>query len=136
MVGYKALYTLHLETEQTDQVSEIQDILTSLDGVAASSPQFILQDANRQQLQQDAVKNAFNLVGQRFAYECSILGLNPADFEIAEWEAHYHDPTNDSFPAAFLGAATGMSRSAGSPISIDTGSAIVQMNLRVGYRRK
>src|SRR5271156_1411249 len=41
--GYVATFSLHLETDQVDRASEIQDVLTSVDGANVGDPHFTLQ---------------------------------------------------------------------------------------------
>jgi hypothetical protein len=88
--------------------------------------------------------------------ECEILGLNPAEFEIASWEATYSDSQRSDRVAKGTRLAAMSSRGGGAPVasaysadSIESaaapeepaigftvGLASVTANLEVGYIRK
>jgi len=134
--GYKATFTMHMETAQVDRVSDIQDVLTSVEGATVQNPEFILEPANRRQLQKVAVTEAFRVAKERFEEECAILRQNPIDFEINEWNARYNNDTPSLSNAAVncslevAGAANG-----DDALEIDSGLSNVQVTLTVGYRR-
>jgi hypothetical protein len=116
-------------------------------------PAFSLKNHDR--LNKRALKAAQKKVVERFAMECEILGLNPAEFEIASWEATYSDSqrsdrvakgTRLAAMSARGGGAVAQSYSADSiesaaapeepAIGFTVGLASVTANLEVGYIRK
>lgn len=132
--GYIARYTLNLVTKQIDRVSEIQDVLTSIQNLTVSSPVFGMSPTNQQQLQQSAVASAYLTLTNRFKEECRVMGLNPGNFEIDSWSARYSD--NDDYPMAYAMLATKSAGQSRQAVGIESGSANIRVSLSVNYRKK
>jgi len=147
--GYDATYSYSFQVDDLTKVSKIYDILTSLQEVRVSSPNYGLKNIDK--LNKKALKNAFDKVTERFETECRVLGLNPTDFEIGTWEATYSDSRRSDRVAGnvrrsvmggavAMAAAAPMDESIGSsgsePLELVTGLASVTANLEVGYARR
>jgi uncharacterized protein YggE len=148
MVGYDVTYNFSFQIDDLDRVNEVFDVLTSLEEVRVANPHFGLKPAQRERLSKKALKNAFAKAYERFETECEVLGLNVADFEIASWEATYHDSqrgervaraasaraySNSLESHAMVASAAG---GGGGEIDLVSGLAEVNVNLEVGYARK
>lgn len=152
--GYTMSYSLAFSIDDLDKVSKVYDALTSIPKVSVMQPAFSLK--NRDRLNKRALKAAQKKVEERFAMECEILGLTPAEFEIASWETSYSDSQRSDrvakgtrmFAAAGAPAGGGAQNysasyddeaveSAAAPaIGFTVGLASVTVNLEVGYIRK
>ena len=151
--GYQATYSYSFQIDDLDKVSKVYDTLTSLKEVRVSSPYYALK--NMDKLNKKALKDAFQKVAARFADECNVLGLNPADFEIFSWETSYSDSHRSDRVSGMKSRAAGGARammamavadegvgaafgSAGEDDELElvAGQAQVTVNLEVGYARK
>ena len=138
--GYLAQYQLQIKSNQVDKASEIQDVLTTVEGAEVASPNFSQEPETRRELQKIAVKAAYEVVKERLAEECSILGIKVEELEIDTWDTNYgqsHSYSASNFAAdsnmAMAGYAGGMEAA---PIEVKSGLADVQVSLTVGFRRK
>jgi uncharacterized protein YggE len=158
--GFTASYRYSFQIDDLDKVSEVYDVLSSLEEVTTSSPSFSIKTATRDRVNKKALKDAFRKVQERFETECSVLGLNAADFEIASWEATYSDSqrsdrvsattrrvgmaraaaysADDALESAPIAAAApaGGGRAESEPLEIVVGKAKVYANLEVGYAKR
>ncbi len=154
MKGYQATYSYSFQIDDLDKVSKVYDTLTSLPEVRVSSPYYSLK--NQEKLNKKALKDAFQKVSDRFADECNVLGLNPADFEIVTWETSYSDSRRSDRVAAGMkarratasvalamraddsieSAAFGSAGDEDSELELVAGQAQVTVNLEVGFARK
>lgn len=149
--GYIVNYNFFFQIEELDKVNEVYETLTSLEEVKVGSPTFGLKPAQRERLNKKALKNAFEKAAARFETECEVLGLNPADFKIASWEATYHDSqrgervaghmaarmVSNSYESASIGAVAGGTAPSGeTSLDLVAGLAEVVVNLEVGYAEK
>lgn len=153
--GYLASYSYQFQIDDLDQVSAVYDTLTSQEEVTVQAPYFGLKEKTRDKLNAKALKVAHEKVTARFESECEILGLNPADFEIASWEVTYSDSQRSSrvaksaraASARMLGGAPAAAAYAAAPIEgaanggddaieLVVGQAVVSANLEVGFARK
>jgi len=150
--GYTMSYSLAFSISDLDKVSKVYDALTSIPKVRVLPPAFSLKNHDR--LNKRALKAAQKKVEERFAMECEILGLVPADFEIASWETSYSDSQRSDrvakmsmrSVAPMAGAQNYSStdiniiESAAAPhepaIGFTVGLASVTVNLEIGYVRK
>lgn len=155
--GYTMNYSLAFSVDDLDLVSKIYDALTSIPKVRVLPPAFSLKNHDR--LNKRALKVAQKKVEERFAMECEILGLSPADFEIASWETSYSDSQRSDRVAKGNRIAAMSARGGGAPgasnysstdinviesaaapeepaIGFTVGLASVTVNLEVGYIRK
>lgn len=150
--GYQASYSYSFQIDDLDKVSKVYDTLTSLPEIRVGSPYYSLK--NQEKLNKKALKDAFQKVSDRFADECAVLGLDPADFEIVTWETSYSDSRRSdrvasSMKARSARAAVAMSYSADivessamggggddSELELVAGQAQVTVNLEVGFARK
>lgn len=156
--GFEVTYTYYFDIDDLEQVNRVYDALTSLNDIRVQAPAFSLK--NRDRLNKKALKEAWKKVGERFAMECSMLGLDAAAFEIASWETSYSDSQRSDRVSRNMKSmrAAGGSRPAGaaqsysstdinviesadSPaedpsIGFTVGLASVTVNLEVGYARK
>jgi uncharacterized protein YggE len=155
--GFTASYRYSFQIDDLEKVSEVYGALSSLEEATTSSPSFSLTTSTRDRVNKKALKDAFRKVQDRFETECGVLGLNPAEFEIASWEATY----SDSYRSDRVSAHTrrvGMARAAtavqsysaddtleaaaspmgggAEPLEIVVGKAKVTANLEVGYARR
>lgn len=158
-LGYRAGYSMFFQIADLDKVSEVYDVLSSLQEVTTSSPGFYLKTNTRDRVNKKALKDAFRKVQERFETECEVLGLDASDFEIASWEATYSDSQRSDRVAAHnrkVGASRAMNYSSDNievvacaaapagggvgdssePLEIVVGKAKVTANLEVGYARK
>ncbi len=149
LVGYVVTYNLSFQIDDLDRVNEVFDVLTSLEKVRVANPHFGLKPSQREKLGKKALKNAFTKAAERFATECEVLGLNPGDFEVSNWEATYHDSqrgervtraasarhTSNAYYEGAV-AASAMGGGGGGEIDLVSGLAEVGVNLEVGYARK
>lgn len=164
-VGYEISYTYSFDVSNLDVVNEVYDTLLSLHTtdevhLTVNTPSFSLKGANRERLNKRALKQAFQRVTDRFAAECQVLGLEPANFEIATWEANYSDsqrspgvaralsarsagasrglaPTLSGSAMAFSAESVESDAGGGGPvISLNTGLASVTVNLEVAFQRR
>lgn len=164
-VGYEISYTYSFDVSNLDVVNEVYDTLLSLHTtdevhLTVNTPSFSLKGANRERLNKRALKQAFQRVTDRFAAECQVLGLEPANFEIATWEANYSDsqrspgvaralsarsagasrglaPKDDGSAMAFSAESVESDAGGGGPvISLNTGLASVTVNLEVAFQRR
>lgn len=135
--GYVATFSLHLETSEVDRASEIQDVLTSVEGVEVSNPSFSVTPEKRRELQKLAVKEAYRVVRERFETECEVLGMKPEDFEINSWTPTYSDRPRHQFQN-FIAAASMEAAGGGGPdeMAVESSLASVEVTLSVGFRRK
>ena len=140
----------------TYKVAKVYDALTSIPKVSVMQPAFSLKNGDR--LNKRALKVAQKKVEERFAMECEILGLTPAEFEIASWETSYSDSQRSdrvakgtrlmaagsarggaqNYSASYDDAEGGAIESVSQEPSIGftVGLASVTVNLEVGYIRK
>jgi len=151
--GYTMSYSLAFSIDDLEKVSKVYDALTSIPKVSVMQPAFSLK--NRDRLNKRALKAAQKKVEERFAMECEILGLTPAEFEIASWETSYSDSQRSDrvakgtrmFAAAGAPSGGGAQNYSSSDIEIieaapepaigfTVGLASVTVNLEVGYIRK
>jgi len=151
--GYTMSYSLAFSIDDLEKVSKVYDALTSIPKVSVMQPAFSLK--NRDRLNKRALKAAQKKVEERFAMECEILGLTPAEFEIASWETSYSDSQRSdrvakgnrlamraaggsaqSYSASFDDADESIESSAAPAIGFTVGLASVTVNLEVGYIRK
>lgn len=164
-VGYEISYTYSFDVSNLDVVNEVYDTLLSLHTtdevhLTVNTPSFSLKGANRERLNKRALKQAFQRVTDRFAAECQVLGLEPANFEIATWEANYSDSQRSpgvarALSARSAGASRGLAPKGGDSamafsaesvesdaggggpvISLNTGLASVTVNLEVAFQRR
>lgn len=164
-VGYEISYTYSFDVSNLDVVNEVYDTLLSLHTtdevhLTVNTPSFSLKGANRERLNKRALKQAFQRVTDRFAAECQVLGLEPANFEIATWEANYSDsqrspgvaralsarsagasrglaPKGSGSAMAFSAESVESDAGGGGPvISLNTGLASVTVNLEVAFQRR
>ena len=164
-VGYEISYTYSFDVSNLDVVNEVYDTLLSLHTtdevhLTVNTPSFSLKGANRERLNKRALKQAFQRVTDRFAAECQVLGLEPANFEIATWEANYSDsqrspgvaralsarsagasrglaPKDGGSAMAFSAESVESDAGGGGPvISLNTGLASVTVNLEVAFQRR
>lgn len=136
--GYLASFSLHLETDQVDRASEIQDLLTSVKNVTVSAPSFSLKSEKRRELQKVAIKQAFEVARDRFESECHILGMKPDDFEISSWTPQYSDQrrmVTHNAVRSFAAAAEMADDNDGS-MTVESGLASVEVTLSIAFRRK
>ena len=135
--GYTAVFNMNLVTKQVDRAPEILDALTSEDGLTVDSPNFSVCSEKRLELQKEAIKQAWEMVRQRFEVECEILAQDPSDFEVGTWTAHYRDGGDTPVYAASLqtlgGAEMADAPDAG-PL-VQSGMATVNATLSVGFQR-
>lgn len=153
--GYKMSYSLAFSIDELDKVSKVYDALTSIPKVSVMQPAFSLKNHDR--LNKRALKAAWKKVEERFATECEILRLNPADFEVSNWETSYSDSQRSDRVAKGVRLAA-MARNTNGPvggaanysaddiesaaapaepaIGFTVGLASVTVNLEVGYIRK
>lgn len=151
MLGYIVNYNLSFQIADLDKVNEVFDVLTSLDKVRVANPYFGLKPSQRERLGKKALKNAFAKAYGRFEAECEVLGLNPSDFEISNWEATYHDSQrgervahsmsarhvgNGVYPEAVIAAAAPAGGGSSGEIDLVSGLAEVVVNLEIGYARR
>ena len=151
--GYTMNYSLAFSIDDLEKVAKVYDALTSIPKVQVMQPAFSLKIKNRERLNNRALKAAWKKVEERFQSECEILGLNPADFQIGNWETSYSDSQRSDRVAKSnrVGAMRAMAtaaavaddeavESAAGPqepsIGFSVGLASVTVNLEVGYIRK
>lgn len=153
--GYTMNYSLAFSIDDLDKVAKVYDALTSIPKVQVMQPAFSLKLKNRERLNNRALKAAWKKVTERFVSECEILGLNPADFQIGNWETSYSDSQRSDRVAKGARVAAmraGASMGGGAPMADDVvesaaapeepsigftvGLASVTVNLEVGYIRK
>src|SRR5579885_1776671 len=152
--GFQARYSYSFQIDDMEQVSAVYDTLTSLSEVTVSSPHWLLKEKTRNRLNSKALKDAWSKVTERFESECEILGLNPADFEIASWEVNYSDSRRSgrvgahtagvarayaasaTLESAPIAVAGGAGYSDDEPLELVVGKATVHANLEVGYARR
>jgi uncharacterized protein YggE len=154
MRGYILTYNLSFQIDDLDKVNQVFDVLTSLSEVRVANPTFGLKPAQREKLSKKALKNAFSKAYERFETECIVLGLDVNEFEIANWEANYHDSRRGNRVAGAMAARAFASNAAyegamgpegpvgaigpGSMDAIDLVSGLAQVivNIEVGYSKK
>ncbi len=137
--GYLATYSLQVRSTDVDRVSEIQDVLTSVEGAEVGSPTFGQEPETRLELQKLALQNAFEVIKKRLTEECEVLELKTDDFEIDTWNANYGQQGrsySSSNSVVRARAACFDESMGGGPIEIKSGLAEVSVSLNVGYRRK
>lgn len=157
-VGFTASYRYNFQISNLDLVSEVYDVLSSLEEATTSSPSFSIKQSTRDKVNKKALKAAFKKVQDRIETECGVLGLNVADFEIASWEATYSDSqrsdrvaaatrrsaggaramsalTAETYSAQYDLESVGSPRSESEPLEIVVGKAQVTANLEVGYAK-
>ncbi len=125
--GYEAWYEMRFSISEVDKATEIQNLLTSLDGMEVSAPVFGVKD--QEGLKNKAVADAYKQVMRRFKNECKILGLDPNDYTVNAYSVNYMDHDGlTRFDAVRLEAAHGPA-----PVKIEVGKATVQVNLSVTF---
>jgi len=136
--GYLASYSLHVESSDVDRASEIQDVLTSVDGIEVDSPTFTLEPEQRRELQKAALKLAVVVVKDRFKQECEVLSLDPEDFEINTFNTNYGQRRTNSCSnfAMKYESAMDSNSAGGAPVEIKSGLADVEITLTVSFKRK
>ena len=135
--GYLACYTLKVVSEDVEKTSEIQDVLTSISGAEVASPQFGQEPTTRRSLQKIALSSAFEVIRERLAEECEVLGLNVNDFEIESYNVNYTQQRPNAYSNAnFVAEDAFEAAGGGAPIEIKSGLADVGVTLNVSWRRK
>lgn len=101
--GYKAKFSMEFTSEKVNEVSSVQDVLTSYDCTQAYAPVFSVK--NKEALESAAEKNAWAKVKARFTSQHSTIFPqgNILDWEVTSWNARFEKafskvaaPTEDS----------------------------------------
>lgn len=136
--GYIATFTMNLVTKQVEHASEILDALTSEDGLTVDSPDFSVCSEKRLSLQEAALQQAWDMVNQRLATECRIIGVPRNELEVCSWNTRYNDGGREP---VYLAAASmshdveGAGGGGAGPL-VESGAATVNVTLNVTFRRK
>jgi uncharacterized protein YggE len=87
--GYTAKFILEFSTLDVDAVGVIHDQLTSIEGVAAKAPAYTFTTPEK--YRRLALEEAWIVVKDRFAHQCSVLGVNPNDYHVEQWGVDFND---------------------------------------------
>lgn len=132
--GYMAVYSLSFHTSNIDEVTNIQDALTSIDNLQVSPPTFDVK--NKTELSNKALRLAFEKAQKRLGEQCEILGVSVKDLEIDSWSVSYSEDRNghNAEAMSFVGAGrAAMSNSVEPQFQINPGKAEVTCSLNVVY---
>lgn len=87
--GYKAVYTAEFTGNNVKLASEIHDALTSIEGVEASTPVFLVD--RLEEAAELAFVDAAQHARAKFAAQCRAVGLSPAEFKVLSWSLQEAD---------------------------------------------
>jgi uncharacterized protein YggE len=136
LTGYVAVYSLSFHTSNIDEVTNIQDMLTSMENVQVSPPSFDVK--NKAELSNKALKLAFEKAQKRLAEQCEVLGVNVKNLEIVSWNVTYSEDRNNHHMEAMSFVGAGVRAAVNSPepqFQINPGKAEVTCSLSVVYGR-
>jgi uncharacterized protein YggE len=137
--GFIATYSYSCQSTSVDKIGLIMEHLAGIDNVQISNPVFKLSNAT--QKQEAALRVAADRTNARFVSQCRMLGKNPDDYEIIEWNVSYDESQVDAGPPATARAFSasplgGSSASNSNEIQIQSGKARITATLTVGFGRK
>lgn len=81
--GYQALYVLTFRAQNVAEAIWLHDALTSIPGIEAETPRFILDDSP--EIQALAFANAAALAQRLFEGQCAVLGFDPTSYVVRAW---------------------------------------------------
>lgn len=139
--GFIGMFHASFETSSPDEASAIYEELLELDGFVVQAPEFRLK--HQEKLKQEALRDAFARLQERFKTECEVMGENPDDFEILTWNVNYQ---NNQRAMAKSYSVAGSTRGVAATLEgaggfgedglIQASKALVTIYLTVSYARK
>jgi uncharacterized protein YggE len=144
--GFKATSHIQFQTESMDVVNDLYDALISVDSesLSVSSPTFKIKKIA--ELQELALKDAWERVRSRFNSECKVLGVASSSYVLANYVVTYDDSLEaekesgfENYSAPSRGAQTYACTSIniiGETPAINAGKANIGANLTVSFIAK
>lgn len=137
--GQRATYNVSFQTQNMELVNEIYDELSDLDlnEINVPSPTYSVKAIAA--LKQQALEDAWRVAQVLFANQCSVLGLDVNNFNVATWQVNY---SGQEYGGKFRNSTVALNANFGGggddddAIAINAGKAKVQVNLTVNYTRK
>lgn len=131
--GYQVSGTVVCSTEKVDMATIIMDTLSKLDGPTIQRPMFTPDD--NADAREAAFKAAYDRAFQDFNLQCSVLGLDPDDYELVAYS-----PTQESYGGntrAMPMAAAMMAESpSAAPPAIKAGRAEITAFAQLTFAKK
>ena len=136
--GQKATYSVTFQTPSLEMCSEAYDALSELEvnELTVNSPAFSIRA--EADLKLKALNDAWTVAQKLFNDQCTVLGKDPSNYSVANWEVNYsgHDHggfakgRNFSNSTAALGGGGYDGEDA---IDLHAGRAVVDVILKVDY---
>ncbi len=130
--GYNGTYQLTFWSDSIGRAGKLKSEFTAIDGVSVSVTSKVKDPAP---VQKAAFRAAKAKVDQRFADECDVLGLNPANYSWT-YETRYDESEGSSNEGARTYAASAKRGGGSSTEEIHTGQARVAVSITVTYTPK
>lgn len=126
-LGYKATRHITAFVDRLDILGDLQDALTSIEGVEVEKPALQLSPDHRASLQETALEKAFEKAQRRWKHECKVMGFKPEQYYVGNYTATYSDKyRNDA-------GGNNVSTSAGDALEFHAGSALVSVELSLNF---
>ncbi len=145
--GFKASSSIQFQTESMTVVNDLYDALISIESesITVSSPSFKIKKIA--ELQELALKDAWERVRSRFNSECKVLGVASSRYEMANYVVTYDDSLEaeqssgyENFRAPRAAGASNYSCTTinviGETPDINAGKANIRANLVVSFIAK
>ena len=131
--GHLAWYRLTFWTDRMDEIDEIQDKLASYEDGSVTPVSYELKD--ERPLQKSAIQAAYDNAMRQFHDECTVLGKDPAAYEVRSWNVNYQQ--NRGAQRGVMMAKTLAASAPEAPaIENDGGKASVSVNLILNFAEK
>jgi len=136
--GYRATFTVTVISDDIEQVGNIHDALTSVEGAEVDSPSLSLTPERREKLEQDAFGAAVEVVRSKFDAQCKAMGLEVDQFQMVNWgdnngRGHHFEEAGGGKFAALAKCADD---AAGGALEFHAGMATVTSDIVISYVRK
>lgn len=128
--GYLATYSVSFTGKNVEAATAVHDVLTSIEGAEADSPQFRVEASST--LEAKAFADAVAKAQKRFADQCKALSLDPSDYAVASWTTREDQPNRGKMMA--LAAEVGTAGD--EPVQIEPGKAEFRVNVTVSFTHK
>ena len=126
--GYQVTASLNCSTEKVDAATVIMDALTKINGAIVSTPSFTPDDSPA--ARKKAFKVAYDRAMEDFRLQCTVLGVNPDDCELASYS-----PSTATYrpPMAERAMAVAASAPAVPPTEIKAGRAEITASITMTF---
>lgn len=139
LIGQRATYSVSFQTQVLEMVNEVYDELSELDlnELVVNQPGYSVRA--QETLKLAALEDAWVVAQKLFNDQCRVLGKNPAEYSVSNWEVDYsgieygkgRNFASNRLEAMPLSDHVGGGDS--SPIDLNSGNAVVAVTLIVKY---